>query len=155
MWKCCETGPFTPYLEGLNRVYHQPSVALKNQQPSTVKKGYFLPSTIKMHTKINGKKVSRYFKFRYQFSWSSRNSSSWRIYKLENPVPMHVLKNTFSGQYNSKTCLYLKIFRNFIQVQGQENLQTQQLILISTESLSSGTPLIQSPMGPPKKLAVY
>ena len=24
MWKCCETGPFTPYLEGLNGVCHQP-----------------------------------------------------------------------------------------------------------------------------------
>ena len=39
-------------------------------------------------------------------------------------------QNTFSVQYNFKTCLYLKIFRNIIKVQGQENLQTQQLILL-------------------------
>ena len=54
MSKCCETGPFTPYLEGLNGVYHQPS-----------KKVIFLPSTVKMHSKIKDKKVSMYFKFRY------------------------------------------------------------------------------------------
>ena len=48
---------FTPYLEGLNGVYHQPLDGLKIQQPSTVKKSYFLLSTVKMHKKINSKKI--------------------------------------------------------------------------------------------------
>ena len=53
-----------PYLEGLSGVGHQPSDGLfSNHQPSK-KVIFFLLSTIKMHTKINGKKGSRYFKFR-------------------------------------------------------------------------------------------
>ena len=34
-------------------------------------------------------------------------------------------KNRFpcSQNYNSKNCLYMKIFRTFLQVHGQENLQ--------------------------------
>ena len=59
--KSCESvvrwATFTPYLEGLNGVYHQPSDGLKIQQPSTVKKSYFLLSTVKMHIKINSKKI--------------------------------------------------------------------------------------------------
>ena len=47
MWKCCETGPFIPCLEGLSGVCHQPSDGLKIQQPSTVKKGYFF--TVNSH----------------------------------------------------------------------------------------------------------
>ena len=64
MRKYCETGPFTPYLEGLSGVCHQPSEGLKIQLPQPSKKVIFLPSTVKMHIKINGKKVSRCFRFR-------------------------------------------------------------------------------------------
>ena len=70
--------------EGLNRLNHQLLKDLKiNLQLSRKVNFYYLLSKVKIS--INLQNVSRCFKSHY-FSWSSRDSSSWRISKLEKPV---------------------------------------------------------------------
>ena len=72
--------------------------------------------------KINGRK----------FQDISNFGSNFGIYKLEKFVPMS-LKIT----HDSKTCLYMKIFRTFVQVQGQENLQNTTVNITLTFKLKN------------------
>ena len=97
--------------EGLNRINCQLSKDLKIiLQPSRKVNFYHQLSKVKIN--INLQNVSRCFKSHY-FSSSSWDSSSWRISKLEKPVLISQKHFLSTLQYPT-TCLYLKIFQNFI-----------------------------------------
>ena len=69
-----------------------------------------------MHIKINGKKFQGISNFAIssadlQGILAPEESINWKYYFQ------------CSHNYNSKTCLHMRIFLTFVQVQGQENLQ--------------------------------
>ena len=104
-WKSCETGPFIPYLEGLNGFYHQQS-----------KKVTFYLQLSKCILRLTVKKFQCISNFAI---------SSFDLHGILAPEESINWKNRFpcSENHNSKNCLYMKIFRTFLQVHGQENLQ--------------------------------
>ena len=74
---------------------------------------------------IDREKISRYFKSHY-FNWSSRDSGSWRISKLENQSPCSQ-KHSF---VDITTCKILQLaYISEIISKLYDNLQTQQLIV--------------------------
>ena len=122
-------------LEGLNGVYRQLSNGLKiNRQPS--KKLFFSVNHQKCRSRLTVKKFQSIsnLKSHYFTGWSSRNSGSKGISKLENRFPCSQTKTSFKTLQYLTTCLYVKIFRNFISEQTVKTTsKTHNLILIHTE----------------------
>ena len=106
--------------------------------PSTVKKGYFLPS--KMQIDINRQKDSRHFN-RACFSISADRAQlkiNWDLilsylivmdfWLLKNQAPncktsSHVLKNTPSRHYKTLELAYIWNYFEILLVKGQDSLQ--------------------------------